>query len=79
MAKATFPEVSGKHYKVRSEWFEDYLTTILQRDVRSLAEIEKISALPSLPRIMASRSGGLLNYADMVPAVAVFGLTFSHF
>ncbi len=65
IAKATFPEVSGKHYKVRSEWFEDYLTTILQRDVRSLAEIEKISALPALLRIMASRAGGLLNYADM--------------
>jgi uncharacterized protein len=62
---ATFPEISGRPDNECSTWFDSYLTTILQRDVRTLAEIEKISQLPTLLRVLASRSGGLLNDADI--------------
>lgn len=62
---ATFPEISGLKAKDRTIWFDGYLTTILQRDVRALAEIEKLSALPNLLRILAARSGGLVNDADI--------------
>lgn len=48
-----------------SHWFDGYITTILQRDVRALAEIEKLSAIPNLLRILANRAGGLLNDADI--------------
>ncbi|MCP5246094.1 MAG: ATP-binding protein [Burkholderiales bacterium] len=37
---ATFPEISGAHSQECSSWFDSYITTILQRDVRTLAEIE---------------------------------------
>jgi predicted AAA+ superfamily ATPase len=50
---------------MRTSWFDGYLTTILQRDVRALAEIEKLSTLPNLLRILASRAGGLVNDADI--------------
>lgn len=62
---ATFPEISGKNKKERSIWFDGYLATILQRDVRMLAELEKISALPNLLRILATRAGNLINDADV--------------
>lgn len=62
---ATFPEISGARSDERANWFDGYLTTILQRDVRALAEIEKLSALPNLLRILASRAGGLINDADI--------------
>ena len=62
---ATFPEISGASEKKRAIWFEGYLTTILQRDVRALAEIEKLSALPNLLRILANRAGGLVNDAEI--------------
>lgn len=62
---ATFPEISGADIHELTTWFEGYLTTILQRDVRTLAEIEKLSALPNLLRILASRAGGLINDADI--------------
>jgi predicted AAA+ superfamily ATPase len=42
----TFPEISSKSDKEREIWFEGYLTTILQRDVRIIAEIEKAILLP---------------------------------
>ncbi|MDR2820168.1 MAG: ATP-binding protein [Desulfovibrio sp.] len=62
---ATFPEISGVSGCERSGWFEGYLTTILQRDVRSLAEIEKLGALPNLLRILGARAGGLVNDAGI--------------
>jgi uncharacterized protein len=62
---ATFPEISRASAKVCTQWFDGYLTTILQRDVRALAEIEKLSALPNLLRILASRAGGLMNDAEI--------------
>lgn len=62
---STFPEISGASIQERTTWFDGYLTTILQRDVRTLAEIEKLSVLPNLLRILANRAGGLINDADI--------------
>ena len=62
---ATYPEISGKKSRQRSEWFDGYLTTILQRDVRAIAELEKIGLLPTMLRVLATRAGGLINDADI--------------
>ena len=65
MKLATFPEIADRNAKQRSIWFDGYLTTILQRDVKQIAELEKISSLPNLLRILATRAGNLLNDADI--------------
>ncbi|MBL4603469.1 MAG: hypothetical protein JKY84_12035 [Emcibacteraceae bacterium] len=65
MRLATFPEISGVKSDERYQCFDGYLTTILQREVRALAEIEKLSAMPNLLRILSSRAGGLINDADI--------------
>lgn len=62
---ATFPEIADKNPKDRRIWFDGYLTTILQRDVRMIAELEKISALPNLLRVLATRAANLLNDSDI--------------
>jgi len=62
---ATFPEISGASAHDCTRWFDGYLTTILQRDVRALAEIAKLNTLPNLLRILAGRAGGLVNDADI--------------
>ncbi|MCY4261937.1 MAG: DUF4143 domain-containing protein, partial [Candidatus Dadabacteria bacterium] len=49
----------------REEWFNGYLTTILQRDVRTIAELEKIDLLPRLLRVLAARAGKLMNDAEI--------------
>jgi hypothetical protein len=41
------------------------LTTILQRDVRDLANIADVTAVPRLLSVVATRAGGLLNFADL--------------
>jgi len=65
MRLATFPEISGKPSRVRSEWFDGYLTTMLQRDVRMLSELEKIAVLPTMLRLLAARAGSLINDASI--------------
>jgi len=62
---ATFPEISGLAAPVREEWFEGYLSTILQRDVRTIAELDKISLLPVMLRVLATRAGSLMNDAGI--------------
>ena len=62
---STFPEISGNSSTERNTWFDGYLTTLLQRDVRSLADLEKIAVLPALLRVLATRAGNLLNDSDI--------------
>ncbi len=61
-----FPEaVSIGSADRRSAWFEAYLTTILGRDVRDLANIERLTELPRLLSLIAARPMALLNYAEL--------------
>ncbi len=49
----------------RAMWFASYVSTILQRDVRDLARVEALHALPNLLKLLAARASGLLNLADV--------------
>jgi hypothetical protein len=61
-----FPEaVQRKTEDRRAAWFASYITTILQRDVRDLARVEALHAMPNLLRLLAARASGLLNLADV--------------
>jgi predicted AAA+ superfamily ATPase len=61
-----YPEVQTRqHANRRHAWFESYLTTILQRDVRELARIEGLTELPRLLQLLAARTGSLVNYAEI--------------
>lgn len=61
-----YPEVVSRDSDGRRDaWFRSYITTILQRDVRDLANIDGLTDLPRLLSILAARSGGLLNYAEV--------------
>jgi uncharacterized protein len=66
MLAGGYPSALARQSKGRRRaWFESYLTTILQRDVRDLSNIDDLSAVPRLLSVVASRAGGLLNYADL--------------
>ena len=55
----------------RKAWFGSYLTTILQRDVRGLANIEGLTALPRLLSLLAARATSLLNLSELSRSFAV--------
>jgi len=60
-----YPDAYGRAEGRRRRWFASYITTVLQRDVRDLAHIEKLTAMPDLLALLAARTGGLLNLADI--------------
>lgn len=60
-----YPVAYGRSEERRRDWFAAYITTILQRDVRDLADIEGLSTLPRLLSLIAGRAGSLLNVSDL--------------
>lgn len=73
--QATFPEISRLNQQERSTWFDGYLTTILQRDVKQIADLEKSATLPHLLRVLASRVGGLMNDSDISREIGLNSVT----
>jgi predicted AAA+ superfamily ATPase len=49
----------------REAWFQGYVTTLLERDVRDLARVAQLTALPPLLDLLATRAGSLLNTAEL--------------
>lgn len=62
---ATYPEIAGRPWRRQRQWFEGYIASILQRDVRALSEIEKVGELPNILRLLSTRVGNLINDADL--------------
>ena len=54
-------EAAGRH----RAWFGSYVTTILQREVREISNIDALTAMPRLLVLLATRVGSLLNVADL--------------
>ena len=73
--QATFPEITDEDNERRRQWFESYITTILQRDVRQIADIAKLGVLPNLLKVLAGRAGGLVNEADISRAIGQNAVT----
>ncbi len=67
--KATFPEIREARPAARADWFRSYISTLIQRDVQHIMDIEKTTLLPQLLRLMATRVGGILNEADLARSV----------
>ncbi len=61
-----YPEATARtSARRRSKWFDSYITTVLQRDVRDLANIAGLTELPRLLQLLASRNATLVNYAEI--------------
>src|ERR1700723_3266401 len=67
-----YPVATARHSAARRDaWFESYVMTTLQRDIRDLANIADVTAVPRLLSVVAARAGGLLNFADLSRSVAL--------
>ena len=49
----------------RQAWARDYVKAIVQRDVRDIAEVEKLDQLPRLLQALAHQSGQLTNFTQI--------------
>jgi len=61
-----YPEmIKRKRPERRRAWARDYIRAIVERDVRDIAEVEKLGRMPRLLRVLAQRSAQLTNFAQM--------------
>jgi len=67
-----FPEaISRESERRRQDWLRSYLTSILTRDLRDIAEVEKLTELPKFVRLLAEHSGQLVNYSQFGSGINV--------
>ena len=67
-----YPEMLNRSTTARREaWFGSYLTTILQRDVRDIANVRDLADMPRLLTLVASRASSLLDYADLARGLSM--------
>ena len=67
-----FPEAIGRETeRRRQDWARSYLTSILTRDLRDIADVEKLTELPKFVRLLAEHSGQLVNYSQFGSAINV--------
>ncbi len=63
----------------RAAWFEAYITALLQRDVRDLANIEGLTEMPRLLALLAGRVGGLLNMSELARSTGIAQTTLKRY
>jgi len=67
-----YPEVLQRaDYERKQVWFRDYIATILQRDIRELAQINGLSIMPRFLELLAARVGALHNAAEVSRAMQI--------
>jgi uncharacterized protein len=61
-----YPEMLRReNSRRRQTWARDYVKAIVQRDVRDIAEVEKLDELPRLLQVLAHHSGQLTNFTQI--------------
>jgi predicted AAA+ superfamily ATPase len=61
-----FPEAASRRDEERrNAWFGSYVNALLQKDLRDLAQIEGLTRIPQLLSLLASRTAGIFNLADI--------------
>lgn len=59
----------------RRAWQDDYISLILDRDVRDIANIDQLDRLPRLLSVLAEHAGQLVNHSSFGSALALSSVT----
>lgn len=68
--KGGFPEVWAKKLPV-DEFFEDYINTYLERDLKRILDISNLADYRRLLMLLALRAGQLLNYSELSKGLGI--------
>ena len=71
LTNCTYPELVSYPEIDRIKWFDDYLTTILNRDVRSLSDLRKPEKITTLLSLLTMRTGSLINNTALASEIGV--------
>ncbi len=74
-----FPEAVGRNPARARAWHQNYLRTLVERDVQDVARIRDTRDLSRLLALMALRSGQLLNVSSLATELGVRRETVEHY
>jgi len=67
-----FPEPLHRINEHRKrQWYQNYIKTLVQRDIRDLARINNLEAIPKILQFAAMQSAQLLNISNLAAAVQI--------
>jgi len=66
-----FPETVDFPERIRSEWYVDYVRTLIARDVKNVAQIRKIDLLGDILRWMFARSSKLWTMEELCSTMQI--------
>lgn len=79
IAAGGFPEVQQRPLDRQKKWFQSYISTLLQRDMKELADIESLARLPLLLELLAARSATLLNADELSRSTGIASTTLKRY
>ncbi len=59
----------------RQAWFDSYISLVLDRDVRDIANIDQLDRMPRLAKVLAEHVGQLVNYTAVGGALGLSHIT----
>lgn len=71
LKNSTYPEIATDAKIDRIKWFDSYLTTILNRDIKSLSDLKNPEIMVALLSLLSTRTGGLLNNTEVAKELGV--------
>ncbi len=70
-----YPAVQKTDEESSEAWMYNYLNLLLQKDVKDLASIEKLTEFPKLLNILSHRTSNLLNVAEIARDIKIVTMT----
>jgi predicted AAA+ superfamily ATPase len=71
LVRGGYPELVAEPGRDRALWHASYVQTYLERDVRSLRQVGDLASFQGFLRVLAARSGQLLNLTDVARDLGV--------
>lgn len=65
-----YPRIHDKHLD-SEKWYENYVSTYVERDIRSLLNVRNLRTFEHFLLLIASRSGQLIDYSDLSNALGI--------
>lgn len=63
----------------RAAWFDSYVMTLIDRDMKDLSHLHDVSSVPRLLRLLAARAGTLFNQSELSRSTGIANSTLSRY
>jgi predicted AAA+ superfamily ATPase len=71
VARGGYPEARGRNGRRRSRWFESYLRTTFDRDLRDISDARRLDEMPRLLRLLATQAANLFSARNVAGRLAL--------